>query len=161
MGVSIERERKSQTFIVGISGNISPLIYLPAVIRKLHNIAGIRISGTSPVYITTPEKQKNQSPYRNGAIALETEMPKSELNSLLKAVESDCGRTRGSDPYESRTVDLDILVENGRVIHEDVKSRWYLQALISGLTGIVPSELSSIPENPEIDTVLTEIFRNF
>lgn len=155
VGVTVNRERKVNNYIVGISGNLSPLLYLPAAVRNLMEADALRITGISPFYITAPERQRIQNPYRNGAIALETDMNRTDLNSLLKQVESDCGRERSGDRYESRTVDLDLLVENGTVVSGDVSGRWYLQVLIAGLSGMVPGETCEIPGNREIDYLLT------
>lgn len=160
VGITIQRERAVNQYTVGISGNLNPLIYLPAAVRKLKTKTAIDIVDISRVFITKPEKQRDQEPYRNGAMNIETKLNQSELNKILKSVETDCLRVKGKDKYESRTVDLDILVENGNIIDKDVANRWYLQVLLAELKGIIYKSNCNIPENPVIDHNMTETLRN-
>lgn len=160
VGITINRKRREKEFVVGISGNIAPLIYLPAAVRKLRDVPEIQLMGSSAIYITDPEKQRDQPSYRNGAIIIETTMKRAELNSLLKDVEKACGRVRDNDPFASRTIDLDILMENGVVIDEDVENRWYLQAIIAELKGNTPQGKTDMAKDPEIDRVLMTAIGN-
>lgn len=160
VGITISRTRRGNEFVVGVSGNISPLIYLAAAVRKLKNMPMIQLRGCSAIYITKPEMSREQPEYRNGAIKIETTLKRAELKDLLKGIEKSCGRVRSEDLYASRTVDLDILVENGNVIDEEVGNRWYLQALIAELEGITPQDKIEIPQDLKIDKVLMNALRN-
>lgn len=160
VGITINRKRTANEFVVGISGNLSPLIYLPAAVRKLNEEPEIRLRGNSSVYITKPENDRDQPEYRNGAVIIETALNRADLKDLLKSVEKACGRVGNKDAYASRTVDLDVLVENGVVIDKDVNNRWYLQALIAELKGIVPESKNDMPHDPKIDRILMSVVRN-
>lgn len=160
VGISIDREREKNKYVIGVSGNINTLLYLPAAVRQISNTPGIQVTDSSTFYITEPEFNLEQPSYCNGAVSIVTEKSRSDLKKMLYNAETSCGRARGKDKYQSRTVDLDILVENGNLIDEDIKDRWYLQLLIAELTGILPSDHNAIPDDPVIDRNLESSIRN-
>jgi len=57
-------------------------------------------------------------------------MGREELKAWLRELEGDLGRTRSTDRYNSRTIDLDIVVWGGEIMDEDVYEREFLRTAI-------------------------------
>ena len=79
---------------------------------------------------TEPLAGRDQPNYMNGAILIQTSMGLEELKSWLRELERDLGRIRSTDRYDSRTIDLDIVVWGGEIVDEDVFEREFLKAAI-------------------------------
>ncbi len=94
---------------IGVGSNIDPQANVE---RSLLLLARrVRICGLSTVYLTSPEGGRQQPPYFNCVVEVETELPPARLKvEVLRSIEQELGRTRGPDPYASRPCDLDILL---------------------------------------------------
>ena len=95
------------------------------VLRQEYNVIS-----ESRFVVTKPVGPVKQADFVNGAVFLETELSANGLRTSLKRIESDLGRTQGSDPYGPRTIDLDIVVFNERIIDPDFHTRNYLKKSI-------------------------------
>ncbi|HPR63608.1 MAG TPA: 2-amino-4-hydroxy-6-hydroxymethyldihydropteridine diphosphokinase [Thermoanaerobaculia bacterium] len=114
--------------IVGIGSNILPEHHVPAARQRIeskHHVLAV-----SSFLRTEPIGFSDQDDFVNGVILLETEMDCDELGQWLKGVEKELGRVRGRNRYGPRTIDLDILVFNGRIVDPDVQTRAFLMACI-------------------------------
>lgn len=78
-----------------------------------------RIDSESRMVRTAPEGYKDQPDFINGAFLIETALDENELEVYLKGVEGRLGRERGGHPCGPRTIDLDIVVFNGKVVGPD------------------------------------------
>lgn len=97
---------------VSIGSNIDPAENVREAVRRLSLKA--RITGISTVYHTEPEGRGGQPWFYNCVLELETEMPPVEFKQkVLRKIEEELGRKRGSDKYESRTIDLDLIAYDG------------------------------------------------
>ena len=67
---------------------------------------------------TDPVGYLDQPPFLNAAAALETEFEPRALLERLLAVERELGRTRDGPRFGPRTIDLDLLLYEDRVIDE-------------------------------------------
>jgi 2-amino-4-hydroxy-6-hydroxymethyldihydropteridine diphosphokinase len=67
---------------------------------------------------TDPVGYEEQPRFLNGAAALRTELEPRELLDRLLAVELELGRDRSGPRFGPRTIDLDLLLYNGRVVSE-------------------------------------------
>ena len=61
---------------------------------------------------------------------LETPVTQERLAKELKAIEQQLGRRESADKFAPRTIDLDIVVFNGEVTHQDFYSRDFLKTAI-------------------------------
>ena len=79
---------------------------------------------------TAPVGYKNQPDFLNGAVLIRTALDREQLVDSLKTIELYLHREHRSDKYGPRTIDLDIVVWNGRIIDEDVYQRDFLKAAV-------------------------------
>jgi len=107
------------TAVVGLGSNIDPE----------ENIEKARDSFVE----TEPVGYKEQRNFINGALLIETDMDVQGLKSWLKNLEASLGRARTENKYGPRTIDLDILVWNGKVVDGEVYERNFLKTSIGEL----------------------------
>lgn len=114
--------------IIAIGANINPhenIARAKTIISENHQLLA-----ESRFVETTPIGHIPQPNYINGAILIRTEMSQVELRNWLKRLEDRLGRVR-LEKYGPRTIDLDIVVWNGKIIDADVYERDFLrQALL-------------------------------
>jgi 2-amino-4-hydroxy-6-hydroxymethyldihydropteridine diphosphokinase len=63
-------------------------------------------------------------------LLVETDLDRYELVKWLRDVEDELGRIREDDPFGPRTIDLDVAVWNGEVVHRDVTEREFLRKAV-------------------------------
>jgi len=79
--------------------------------EKAENVIAV-----SSLYETEPWKMNDVNGFINQVVELRTELSAEELMDTLLLIEQSLGRTRNSEKYESRTIDLDILFYNNDII---------------------------------------------
>jgi 2-amino-4-hydroxy-6-hydroxymethyldihydropteridine diphosphokinase len=84
-------------------------------IALLNEKAG-NVIAVSSLYETEPWKMENAGGFINQAVEVRTQLSAEELMDTLLAIEQSLGRTRNSEKYESRTIDLDILFYNNSIL---------------------------------------------
>ncbi len=114
--------------VIGIGSNIQPKPNIDKAISKIAQ--SHRILSKSRFVETEPLAGRDQPNYMNGAILIQTSMGREELKAWLRELEGDLGRTRSTDRYNSRTIDLDIVVWGGEIMDEDVYEREFLRTAI-------------------------------
>ena len=114
--------------VIGISSNLQPKANIERAIKRIAESHGIL--SESRFVETEPLAGRDQPNYLNGAILIQTSMGREELKDWLRELEGDLGRTRSTDRYDSRTIDLDIVVWSGEIVDEDVYEREFLRAAI-------------------------------
>jgi 2-amino-4-hydroxy-6-hydroxymethyldihydropteridine diphosphokinase len=82
---------------------------------------------TKPIGIT------KQPDFLNGAVKIHTLYPFEELNRLLKNIEDELGRDRTAPKFGPRTMDLDIVVWNDKIIDPDYYTRDFLKSAVDQL----------------------------
>lgn len=111
--------------VVSVGSNIDPALNITKAKKKLgskhHVIAASSFIETKPIGCL------GQPDFVNGAILIDTEMGYEELRNWLRGIEKALGRIRGENKYDPRTIDLDIVVWNGKVVDEDVYERGFLR----------------------------------
>ncbi len=114
--------------VIGVGSNIEPQRNVP---RALEMVTGRhRIVAESPLVETSPIGFRHQPDFTNGAWLVATPMGRERLNADLKDIERRLGREHGENRYGPRTIDLDIVVWNGKVIDPDLYTRDYLRAAV-------------------------------
>ena len=76
--------------------------------RSLAALPHTAICGESSVEETAPLGGRDQPPYLNQMIALDTRLPPEELLAACQRIEAEAGRTR-RERWESRILDLDLV----------------------------------------------------
>ncbi len=109
--------------ILSVGSNINPqdnCRQAEAILTAEH-----RFLGRSPYIITAPVGYQDQDDFLNGAYLVETALSYEEFNAYLKDVERRLGRVKGPIKSGPRTMDLDIIVWDGVVVHEDYGTKDY------------------------------------
>lgn len=85
---------------------------------KLLEKGGIIVKKRSSLYETEQWGVKDQPPFLNMAIEIETALKPKELLALLKDIETEVGREK-TYHWGPRIIDLDILLFNNRIVNTD------------------------------------------
>ncbi len=114
--------------VIGIGSNIEPERNVAEARRHIaHRHA---VVAESPFVRTRPVGCVDQADFTNGALLLETPLDRERLRAELKGIESLLGRERQGNRYGPRTIDLDIVVWNGRVVDPDFYTRDFLRQAV-------------------------------
>ena len=111
-------------YYLSIGSNIEPVKNIIFSIKELKEIlADINISNT---YIT-PSIGFEGPEFLNLIISGNTELSLEQLNALLKVIEDNAGRDRTVKKFDSRTLDIDIVlaVEEGAIIYKSDEIKKY------------------------------------
>lgn len=111
--------------IVELGSNIEPEKYIPEAKQLLAE--KFKIISESEFVKTKPIGGTRQPDFINGAVLLETKLSAQELKAILKSIEEQLGRKKGSPSFAPRTIDLDIVVWNAKVVDQDFYQRAYLK----------------------------------
>lgn len=126
------------TGIIGIGSNINA----EANIKKMLKILGskIEIVKISSFIQTKPIGITGQPDFTNGAVRIKTNLSQEELKSILISIEDQLGRNRQAPKFGSRTMDLDIVIWNGKIVDDDFYSRSFLKDSVREIIGEVTSD---------------------
>ena len=102
---------------IGLGSNLGDReAHLRAALQALRD-AGVVILRTSRFVETLPAGKTDQPNFLNAAAALSTDLSARDLLNLLLRIERSLGRVR-AERWGPRTLDLDLLLYNGKVIRE-------------------------------------------
>ena len=111
-------------YYLSIGSNIEPVKNIIFSIKELKEIlADINVSNT---YVT-PSVGFEGPEFLNLIISGNTELSLEQLNALLKVIEDNAGRDRTVKKFDSRTLDIDIVlaVEEGAIIYKSDEIKKY------------------------------------
>jgi 2-amino-4-hydroxy-6-hydroxymethyldihydropteridine diphosphokinase len=111
--------------IIGIGSNINAEENIREALNLLE--ADFNVLGVSEMMKTKPIGIENQADFVNGAVKIKTELQQNELQQYLKELEDRLGRDRSVPKFGPRTIDLDIVVWNNKVVDDDYYTRDFLQ----------------------------------
>ncbi len=103
--------------VISAGSNISPEANMKAA-EKILAREQVLVRASRPRR-TAPVPPGHGPEYLNRAFLIETPLSMNELRCFLKDVEKRLGRRRSADKYAPRTMDLDIIVYNGRIVNSD------------------------------------------
>lgn len=122
--------------VIGIGSNINAAENISEMLEILGR--KVKILKVSQMIQTKPIGIEDQPDYTNGAVKIATPLERDELKKLLVSVEDELGRDRSVVKYGPRTMDLDMIVWNGRIIDNDYYTRDFVrrsvQEVISSLS---------------------------
>ena len=113
------------TVIIGLGSNIDPEKNVQAALDELQK--HFKIIRKTPLKRTKPVGPINQPDFLNGAVLAETDKTCTEIKPILRTIEDILKRDRSGDRYGPRTIDLDILVWNDKIIDPDFYDRDFLR----------------------------------
>jgi 2-amino-4-hydroxy-6-hydroxymethyldihydropteridine diphosphokinase len=94
---------------IGLGSNIAPEENVRAAVHALRH--RVHVVSISTVYITEPIGLREQPPFYNAVVEVETDVPPLDLKyGVLRCIEDELGRRRTADRNSPRTIDLDILI---------------------------------------------------
>jgi 2-amino-4-hydroxy-6-hydroxymethyldihydropteridine diphosphokinase len=105
----------AKTYLL-LGGNLDDRnYYIASALRLIESLAGAVIEKSS-IYETAPWGFKDENFFLNQVVAVETKLEPSELFQTIVDIENRLGRTRIGSQFSSRTIDIDILFYEDRVI---------------------------------------------
>ena len=119
--------------VIGLGSNIDPEANLEQAVLELKS--RFKVSKRSQWTRTKPIGIQDQPDFYNGALLMETELEQQKLKQELKLIEDFLGRDRNLPKFGPRTIDLDILIWNKKVVDEDYYERDFLR---KGVEEIIP-----------------------
>jgi 2-amino-4-hydroxy-6-hydroxymethyldihydropteridine diphosphokinase len=103
---------------LGLGSNLGDrLANLQGAVDRLAGEEGVRVDASSRVWETAPVGGPEQPDYLNAVVRVQTDRAPRELLAACQSVESALGRER-SDRWGPRTIDVDVLLYDGRVVDE-------------------------------------------
>ncbi|HEU4403319.1 MAG TPA: 2-amino-4-hydroxy-6-hydroxymethyldihydropteridine diphosphokinase [Candidatus Polarisedimenticolia bacterium] len=94
---------------ISIGSNIDPETNVRSAILRL--ALATRVTAISTVYRTEPVGPPGRQWFFNCVVEIQTDLAPWDLKfRLLRRIEGELGRTRGSDKFAARTVDLDLIL---------------------------------------------------
>ena len=112
-------------YIISLGSNINPEFNIAKARTEIRKLASI-IKESTFLY-TKPLLSTNQSDFLNGVILIRSEMDIPNLKDKLMLLETKLGRIKDYDKNGPRTIDLDIIMANNKVVDNDVYERDFLQ----------------------------------
>ena len=120
--------------VIGLGSNIDPEANLEQAVLELKS--RFKVSKRSQWTRTKPIGIQDQPDFYNGALLMETELEQQSLKKELKRIEDILGRDRSLPKFGPRTIDLDILIWNKKVVDKDYYERDFLR---KGVEEIIPN----------------------
>ena len=120
--------------VIGLGSNIDPEANLEQAVLELKS--RFKVSKRSQWTRSKPIGIKDQPDFYNGALLIETELEQQSLKKELKRIEDILGRDRSLPKFGPRTIDLDILIWNKKVVDKDYYERDFLR---KGVEEIIPN----------------------
>ena len=131
LGVTQLSIEVNNSVILSVGSNIEPEQHVEKVISILSSEQNLLDKSTFA--FTKPVGFQEQDDFYNGALLLETKLQKDEFNKYLKIVEKKLGRIKGAIKSGPRTIDLDIIVWNSKVVHADYPGQNYVKDFVDEL----------------------------
>ena len=111
--------------VIGLGSNIDPEANLEQAVLELKS--RFKVSKRSQWTRTKPIGIQDQPDFYNGALLMETELEQQSLKKELKRIEDILGRDRSLPKFGPRTIDLDILIWNKKVVDKEYYERDFLR----------------------------------
>ncbi len=129
-----------------LGGNIgNRAMYLSMATEKISLLIG-KIKASSSIWETEPWGFKHDTPFLNQLLVTDTRLEPAGVLVALRAIEKKLGRIRRGGEVAARTIDIDILFYNDRIIsHKNLviphpelhKRRFALEPLVEVNPGLV------------------------
>lgn len=117
--------------VIGLGSNIEAHKYISLARQTLKD--EFRVIASASDLQTKAVARPDDSDFINSAVLIQTNMNRATLVRRLKHIEWEIGRTKSSDKYAARIIDLDLLLWNQQLEDADILSRSFLQDSIEEL----------------------------
>jgi 2-amino-4-hydroxy-6-hydroxymethyldihydropteridine diphosphokinase len=130
------RQPRDHVVYIGLGSNIEPETNLPQALDLL--CEQVALEEISTVWETPPAGLKGSN-FLNAVVRAKTQFSRARLKSVvLRPVEIRLGRVRTANKYAPRTIDLDILVYDGKVVDQNVWKQAFVAAPLAELLPDLP-----------------------
>lgn len=113
--------------VIGVGSNIDPALHLDQA-REALSREHVFLAESSR-RITKPIGFAEQPDFLNAVFLVKTSQPIKEFKFYLKQLEDRLGRVRTANKFGPRTMDLDVVVWNGKVMDPDFYTRKFIKEL--------------------------------
>ena len=108
-----------KTVYIGIGSNLGdPYENCIKAVEAIKEDPFCRIKALSPFYKTEPVDIEGQNWFVNAVLSIDTSLSAPELIEMLLKIEKKMGRIRSGIRWESRVIDLDILLFGNEIIND-------------------------------------------
>ncbi len=115
--------------ILLLGSNIDPAANIKKALERLN--CSFSIIRTSHIWITEAVGSKGPDFY-NTAVEVKTSLTIDQLKKrIISPIEIELGRIRTSDKYASRTIDIDIIIFNGKIIDDNLWDKVFIALPVS------------------------------
>jgi len=105
-----------ETVYLGLGSNLGDRLgYLRETVASLASVDDLELRTCSSVYETEPVGRRDQPPFLNAVVELQTTLDPLSLLKVCQAIELELGRTRDSH-WGPRTIDIDLLCYGEQVV---------------------------------------------
>jgi len=116
------------TAVVGVGSNINAPKNIALAKEALSR--GHRLDKESAFVKTSPIGFSDQPDFMNGAFLVATELSIDGFKDYLHGLEDRLGRVRTKNKFGPRTIDLDIVVWNGKIVNDDFYERDFVRKAV-------------------------------
>ncbi len=116
---------KARRYIVAIGSNIDPQKNIAEALSILRREQ--KLLGSSALRMTKPVGYQNQDDFLNGAAYIESPMSYESFRSYLKDIERRLKRVKGPWKSGPRTIDLDIITCDNKLVDRDYHTASYIK----------------------------------
>jgi 2-amino-4-hydroxy-6-hydroxymethyldihydropteridine diphosphokinase len=136
------------TAVICLGSNIDPESNIRMALSILSGEQ--HLLSISQIVKTKPEGFSQQPDFLNcGALVETTTASFDEFNTYLKGIEQRLGRVRTSNRNGPRTIDLDVIVWNGKILGDDFYTRQFVyDAVVELLPGLASAQR---PRDPPLN----------
>lgn len=124
-------EHTANEVVVSLGTNIEPERNFELAVAALREQVTL-VRASEPRW-TRPREFADQPDFLNGAVLARTPLDAETLKARLMAIEADLGRVRTGNKAGPRTIDLDIVIWNRRVVDEHVREWDFLRTAVAEL----------------------------
>ncbi len=119
-----QTDHKKTRVYLALGSNIDPEKYLPLAIKKLGEL--VEVIATSSAW-QTPAVGFEGDDFLNAVALTKTELSPDDLRiHILRKIEAQLDRVRTEEKFAPRTIDIDILIYNDKLIDEELWTRPHL-----------------------------------
>lgn len=142
---------------IGFGGNLGDVeTNLRRALEAVSHLAKTRVVRISSLYRTAPVGVEDQPDFVNGVLEVETDLDPQDLLRALLEIERSLGRTRGAR-WGPRTVDLDLLLWEDRVMHTAALDLPHPRMHERGFVLVPLAEIAPRARHPELGKEVREL----
>ncbi|MBN1970737.1 MAG: 2-amino-4-hydroxy-6-hydroxymethyldihydropteridine diphosphokinase [Candidatus Delongbacteria bacterium] len=112
-------------FILDLGSNINPEINIDKASKLLEDF--FLVIKKSTKFFTDPIGMKSNNKFINMGILADSNLSQAEVKFKLLEIEDKLGRVRTDDKYSDRTIDIDIIIWNDEIVHNDYYKRDFVK----------------------------------